>query len=57
MEESHLRKHQQVVFSMDNVYGMIILLSIGLGGGTLVAMAELIMNKVVTAKENRVTVM
>ena len=42
---------------MDNVYGMIILLSIGLGGGTLVAMAELIMNKVVTAKENRVTVM
>ena len=41
---------------MDNVYGMIILLSIGLGGGTLAAMAELIMNKVVTAKENRVTV-
>ena len=41
---------------MDNVYGMILLLSIGLGGGILVAMAELIMNKVVTTKENRITV-
>ena len=35
---------------------MILLLSIGLGGGILVAMAELIMNKVVTTKENRITV-
>ena len=48
VEESHFEGDQQVVYKIDNIYGMITLLSIGLGGATFVAMAELIVYKVGT---------
>ena len=37
---------------MDNIYGMIILLSIGLCGAALIAMAELLIYKFGTMKED-----
>ena len=40
VKKSHIKSGQQVVFKLGNIYGMIILLSIGLGVATLIAMAE-----------------
>ena len=58
VEKSHTVKHQRVVLKIDNIYGMIILLAIGLGGAKLIALAELIVHKVGKKKDdpNRVIV-
>ena len=50
VQESHFGKDKKVVFKMENIYGMIILLSVGLAGSTLIAMLELIVYKVVRNK-------
>ena len=42
---SHFETDQRVVFKMENIYGMIILLAIGLGLATLTAIAEPIIFK------------
>ena len=41
VQRSHYGKGQKVVFKIGNIYGMIILLSIGLGVATLTVIAEL----------------
>ena len=46
VEKSHFGRDQQVVFKMDNIYGMIVLMAIGLGGATFIAVVELIVYKV-----------
>ena len=46
VQASHFGKDQKLVFKMENIYGMLILLSVGLAGSTLIATAELIVNKV-----------
>ena len=48
VQRSHFGKGQQVVFKMDNIYGMLILLAIGLGVSTIIVMAELIVHKAST---------
>ena len=48
VKKSHFKNGQQVVFKIDNIYRMIILLSIGLGVSTLIVMAELIVYKAIT---------
>ena len=48
VQRSHFGKGQQVVFKMDHIYGMIILLAIGLGVATLIVMAEMIIHKAST---------
>ena len=48
VQRSHFGKGQKVVFKIGNIYGMIILLSIGLGVATSIAMAELTVYKVST---------
>ena len=59
VQRSHIGKGQQVVFKVGNIYGMIILLSIGLGVSTLIVIAELIVFKASTRKKEpkRVIVM
>ena len=52
VQQSHFGKDQRVVFKMDNIYGMIIMLAIGLGGATVIAVAELIVYKACTKKED-----
>ena len=42
---SHCETDQRVVFKIDNIYGMIILLAIGLGMATLIAIAEPVVYK------------
>ena len=42
---SHFETDQRVVFKMENIYGMIILLAIGLGLATLTAIADPIVFK------------
>ena len=51
VEQSHLGKDQTVVFKINNIHGMIILLAIGLGGATFIAVAELIIYKSCMKKE------
>ena len=45
VQRSHFGKGQKVVFKIGNIYGMIILLSIGLGVATLIVIAELTIHK------------
>ena len=45
VQRSHFETDQRVVFKMENIYGMIILLAIGLGLATLTAIAEPIIFK------------
>ena len=42
VQESHDAKRHKIVFALDNIYGMLILLAIGLGGALLVSMIEYI---------------
>ena len=51
VQQSHFGKDQRVVFKMDNIYGMIILLAIGLGGASFTAMAEIIVYKACKKKD------
>ena len=46
MKHSHIGKDNKVVFKLENFYGMIILLALGLGGGVLTLIAEIFTNKV-----------
>ena len=48
VQRSHFGQGQHVVFKMTNIYGMIILLAIGLGVATLIFMAELTVYKAST---------
>ena len=45
VQRSHFGKGQKVVFKIGTIYGMIILLSIGLGVATFTVIAELTANK------------
>ena len=45
VQRSHFGKGQKVVFKIGNIYGMIILLSIGLGVATLTLIVELTIYK------------
>ena len=45
VQRSHIGKGQKVVFKIGNIYGMIMLLSIGLGIATLIMLAELTVYK------------
>ena len=45
VQRSHFGKGQKVVFKIGNIYGMIMLLSIGLGIATLIMLAELTVYK------------
>ena len=51
VKHSHIGKDNKVVFKLENFYGMIILLGIGLGGGVLTLIAEIFINKVGCKKE------
>ena len=53
VRRSHYQKDKRVVFEMGNIYGMIMLLLIGLGVATLAAMAELARYKASTLTEDR----
>ena len=53
VERSHFGKDEKVVFKMDNIYGMIILLSLGLCVSTLIAMVELIAYKAGNRREDQ----
>lgn len=46
VQKSHFGKDEKVVFKLENIYGMIILLTLGFGGGLLTLIAEIIINKV-----------
>ena len=46
VQKSHIGKDNKVVFKLENIYGMIILLALGLGGGVLTLIAEIFINKV-----------
>ena len=58
VQRSHFGEDEKVVFKLDNIYGMIIMLCIGLGLATLIAMLELTVYKAGIRKEdpNRVIV-
>ena len=43
--KTHLEKDGRVVFKLENIYGMIILLSLGLGGSVLTLISEIIIHK------------
>ena len=45
VQASHMKKGQNVVYKFEDIYGMIILLSIGLGVGILVLIGELVFQK------------
>ena len=51
VQKSHIGEDNKVVFKLENFYGMIILLAIGLGGGVLTLIAEIFINKVGCKKE------
>ena len=48
VQKSHHEKDNQVVFKLENIYGMIILLAIGLGGAMLTMIAEIVIHVVVS---------
>ena len=48
VQRSHFGKGQLVVFRMDNIYGMLILLAIGLGVAAIIVMVEMIVHKAST---------
>ena len=50
VQASHTRKGNDVVFKLEDIYGMIILLALGLGGATLVLIAELAVHKALHRK-------
>ena len=45
VQKSHIGKDNKVVFKLENIYGMIILLTLGLGGGMLTIIAEKIIQE------------
>ena len=45
VQASHMKKGQNVIYKIEHIYGMIILLAIGLGAAMLVLFGELIFYK------------
>ena len=52
VQESHNAKRHKIVFALDNIFGMLILLAIGLGAALLVSMTEYIRFKTCGEKED-----
>ena len=40
VQESHMQKRHTITVGLDNIYGMLVLLGIGVGGATLTLMGE-----------------
>ena len=55
VQESHMKKGQNVVYKIEHIHGMIILLAIGLGAALLVLFGELIFYKTIHQKKNGTT--
>ena len=55
VQESHMKKGQNVVYKIEHIYGMIILLAIGLGAAMLILFGELIFYKIIHQKKNSTT--
>ena len=51
VEESHFGKKPKLVLKLKNIYGMIILLAVGLGGAFFTLIGEIIVNKIGNKKE------
>ena len=47
VENSHFGEETKVVFKLENIYGMISLLAMGLGGGVLTLIGEIVIHKIV----------
>ena len=55
VQESHMKKDKNVVYKIEDVYGMMLLLAIGLGAAMLVLFGELAFNKVMHQRKNCTT--
>ena len=51
VEKSHFGKETKVVFKLENIYGMIILLAVGLSGAIITLIGEIIIHKIVSKKD------
>ena len=52
VQRSHMAQDTKVVLKLDNIYGMIVLLGLGLLGGAITFMAEVIKKKWETHKKS-----
>ena len=52
VQASHMKKGQNVVYKIEHIYGMIILLAIGLSAAMLVLFGELTFYKAIHQKKN-----
>ena len=45
VENSHFGEETKVIFKLQNIYGMVILLAMGLGGGVVTLIGEIVIHK------------
>ena len=50
VQASHTRKGQDVIFKLEDIYGTLILLAIGMGGSILVLISEFAVHKIIHSK-------
>lgn len=51
VQASHTRKGQDVIFKLQDIYGLMILLAMGLGGATIILIAEYAVHKTLHRKD------